>query len=256
MCGQWLPALLLVAVCPAMAAGQTIPRTPDGKPDLSGVWQVLNSAAWDVEDHHAQSFPGLPARFAMPGGQSVVEGGSIPYQPAARARKQENYEKRATADPEAQCFLPGVPRITYQGYPFQIIQTSRRITMLYEFVHAFRNIPIDSTHPEGPLEFWLGDSRGRWDGDTFVVDVVHFTDQTWLDRSGNFHSEQLHVVERFSLDPQTMKLTRSWTVEDPVNLKGQGKGQDVIELADQPYVRDSCKELKDVDYSKETAASR
>ena len=207
----WPPSVVGQATMPG---SQTISRTADGKPDLSGVWQVLNSAAWDLEDHHAQSFPGLPARFAMPGGQGVVEGGSIPYQPAARARKQQNYEKRATADPETQCFLPGVPRVTYQGYPFQIVQTPRRITMLYEFVHAFRNIPIDSKHPEGPLEFWLGDSRGRWEGDTFVVDVIHFTDQTWLDRSGNFHSEQLHVVERYTPVSRDV-INYEATLEDP-----------------------------------------
>jgi hypothetical protein len=196
------------------AASQAIPRMPDGKPDLSGVWQALNSAAWDVQDHHAQSFPGLPPRFAMPGGQGVVEGNEIPYQPAAAARKRENYQKRATADPEAQCFLPGVPRITYMGLPFQIVQTPRRVTMLYEFVHAFRNIPFDSKHPEGPLEFWLGDSRGRWDGDTLVVDVVHFTDQTWFDRAGNFHSEQLHVVERYTPVSRD-HITYEVTIEDP-----------------------------------------
>jgi hypothetical protein len=231
-------------------AGQAIPRAPDGKPDLSGVWQVLDSAAWDLEDHHAQPFPGLPARFAMPGGQGVVEGGEIPYHPAARARKQENYQKRATADPEAQCFLPGVPRITYQGYPFQIIQTPRRITMLYEFVHAFRNIPIDSTHPEGPLEFWLGDSRGRWDGDTFVVDVVHFTDQTWLDRSGNFHSEELHVVERYAPvsrdvisyevtieDPKT--FTRPWKISMPL-YRRQERNIQLLEFECYAFLREGA----------------
>ncbi|HEY6362580.1 MAG TPA: hypothetical protein VIX63_15825 [Vicinamibacterales bacterium] len=212
--------LLVVAFQPATiagqspASGQAIPRAPDGNPDLSGIWQVLNSAAWDIQDHQAQVFPGLPARFAMPGGQGVVEGSELPYQPWALAKKEANYQQRATADPEAQCYLPGVPRITYMGYPFQIVQTARRVTMLYEFVHAFRNIPIDSRHPEGPLEFWLGDSRGRWEGDTFVVDVVHFTDQTWFDRSGNFHSEQLHVVERYTPVSRD-HITYEVTIDDP-----------------------------------------
>jgi hypothetical protein len=231
-----IPALVFLSVvilrpldlaAQAQGQAQAIPRTPDGKPDLSGVWQVLNSAAWDIQDHHAQLFPGLPARFSMPAGQGVVEGGEIPYRPEARARKEQNFQNRATADPEAQCYLPGVPRITYLGYPFQIVQTPRRVTILYEFVHAFRNIPFDSMHPEGPLEFWLGDSRGRWEGDTFVVDVVHFTDQTWFDRAGNFHSEQLHVVERYTPvsrdhiayevtieDPKT--FTRPWKMSMPL----------------------------------------
>ena len=180
------------------AAGQSMPRTPDGKPDLSGVWQVLNSAAWDIQDHHAQSFPGLPPRFAMPGGRASSRATrsrtSLARLPGSRRTSRSG--PRPTR--EAKCFLPGVPRITYMGLPFQIVQTPRRITMLYEYVHAFRNIPFDSKHPEGPLEFWLGDSRGRWEGDTLVVDVVHFNDQTWFDSAGNFHSEALHVVERYT----------------------------------------------------------
>ena len=131
------------------------PRTRDGKPDLSGIWQVLNSASWDIQDHHAQLFPGLPARFGMSAGQGVVEGNEIPYQPWALAQKQKNYENRMTADPEAKCYLTGVPRITYMPYPFQIVQTPTQITILYEFVHTSRNIFLDSPHPRGPIEWWL-----------------------------------------------------------------------------------------------------
>ncbi|MBI3049281.1 MAG: hypothetical protein HYY76_13335 [Acidobacteria bacterium] len=194
--------------------GETVPRTPDGRPDLSGVWQALNTAAWDIQDHPAQLFPGLPARFAAPGGRGVVEGNEIPYQPWALALKNENFKNRATADPEAKCYLPGIPRATYMGYPFQIVQTPARITMLYEYVHAFRNIHLNSPHPKGPIEWWMGDSRGRWDGDTLVVDVVHFTDQTWFDRAGNFHSEQLHIVERFT-PVSADRMRYEVTIEDP-----------------------------------------
>ena len=175
---------------PAVAAG-AIPRTADGKPDLSGIWQVINTAAWDVQSHHAMK--------DVPGGQGVVEGNEIPYQPSALEKKQKNFENRLTADPESQCYLPGVPRITYMPYPFQIVQTSRQIAMLYEYVHATRNIYMNSEHPPGPIDWWMGDSRGKWEGDTLVVDVVHFNDETWFDRAGNHHSDALHVIERYTL---------------------------------------------------------
>jgi len=181
---------ILLWLTPLPAAAQAVRRTPDGKPDLSGIWQVLNTAAWDIQDHTATK--GVPA------GQGVVEGNEIPYQPAAAAKKRENFQNRATADPETKCYLPGVPRITYMPYPFQIVQTPKQITILYEYVHAVRNILMDSQHPRGPIEWWMGDSRGRWEGDTLVVDVVHFNDQTWFDRAGNFHSELLHLVERYT----------------------------------------------------------
>src|SRR5476649_2858908 len=123
-------AAVVVALTPLVGAGQSsasssIPRGPNGRPDLSGIWQVLNTASWDLQDHHAQK--GVPA------GPGVVEGGEIPYQPWAAAKKKENYEKRATADPEAKCNLPGVPRLTYMPYPFQIFQGPDQLTLLYEY---------------------------------------------------------------------------------------------------------------------------
>jgi hypothetical protein len=195
-------------------AGAPIPRTADGKPNLAGVWQVMNTAAWDIQDHHADAFPGLPNRFAMPGGRGVVEGNEIPYQPAALAKKRENFAKRDTLDPEVKCFLPGVPRVMYMPFPFQIVQTPRQISMLFEYLHATRNVFMDSPHPKGPIEWWMGDSRGRWEGDVLVVDVVHFTNQTWLDRAGNHHSEALHLVERYSLVSPD-HINYEVTVEDP-----------------------------------------
>ena len=190
----------------AAAGLSALPRTPQGHPDFAGIWQVMNSAAWDIQDHHAQE--GVPA------GQGVVEGNEIPYQPWAAEKKQENYENRATADPETNCYLPGVPRITYMPYPLQIVQTPDHIAILYEYVHAVRNIFMDSPHPEGPIDWWMGDSRGRWEGDTLVVDVVHFDDRTWFDRAGNFHSDALHLVERYSfMDRDTINY--EVTIEDP-----------------------------------------
>jgi hypothetical protein len=188
-------------------AAPAIPRTPDGKPDLSGIWQVMNTAAWDIQDH--------PAQKGVPGGQGVVEGNDIPYQPWALAKKKENYQQRATLDPETKCYLPGLPRIMYMSFPFQIIQKPNELTFLYEFVHTVRFVFTNGMpHPPGPIEWWLGDSRGRWEGDTFVVDVIHFNDQTWFDRAGNFHSDALHLIERYTLmDPD--HINYAVTVEDP-----------------------------------------
>jgi hypothetical protein len=176
----------------AVPAARAVPRTGDGKPDLAGVWQALNAAAWDIQDHVAR--PDAPA------GLGVVEGGEIPYQPWAAKKKAENFQHRQTADPESTCYLPGVPRITYMPYPFQILQTPSMVMLLYEYVHAMRTVYTDGTaHPAGHIDWWMGDSRGRWEGDTLVVDVVDFDERTWLDRAGNFHSDELHVVERYAM---------------------------------------------------------
>ena len=199
--------ILLAAVFSIAPAFGQIPRTADGKPDLSGIWQALNTANTNLQDHVAQK--GAPA------GQGVVEGGEIPYQPWALAKKKENYTNRATLDPENKCYLPGVPRITYIGLPFQIFERADLVTILYEHAHANRFIYTNGTpHPKGPIEWWLGDSRGHWDGDTLVVDNVHFNDQTWFDHAGNFHSEDLHVVERFQLNSDDT-ITYTATVTDP-----------------------------------------
>jgi hypothetical protein len=169
------------------AAAYSPPRVLGTQPDLQGLWQVMNTAAWDIQDHGAERYPGLPARFSVPAGPGVVDGNDLPYLPAALAKKQENFRNRATADPEAQCYLPGVPRITYMPHPFQIFQFPDRVLILYEYLHATREIPIDgSRHPNIPVEFWMGDSRGRFEGDTLVVDVTLFTEDTWFDRVGNF----------------------------------------------------------------------
>jgi hypothetical protein len=205
--------LLLVAA--AFAAGpmhsdaQTpgLPRTADGKPDFNGVWQAVNTAYVDLEDHAAQ--PGEPA------GTGVVVGGAIPYQPWALEQQKKNYADRATEDTDAKCYLPGVPRITYMPHPFRIIQTPQRIDISYEYVGALRHIFTNGTpHPPGHIDWWMGDSRGHWDGDTLVVDVIHFNDQTRFDKAGNFHSEALHVVERYSFI-DAAHLNYEVTIEDP-----------------------------------------
>jgi hypothetical protein len=201
---------LLTVVSAAGQAGASAdyraPRTTDGRPDLNGVWQVLNTAAWDVQDHSA--------RAGVPAGQGVVDGNEIPYQDWALAKRKENFERAATADPLVECFLPGVPRATYLPFPFQIAQTPSAIAMLYEWSRTTRIIYTDgSRHPEG-LEFWMGDSRGRWEGETLVVDVTNFNGKTWFDKAGNFHSDALHAVERYTRTGPD-HLQYEITIEDP-----------------------------------------
>lgn len=219
----WLMATAAVLwLAPGPAAGQAVgtqgsalPRAADGKPDMSGIWQVMNNVAWNLQDQNAEPGPRETPWLGVPASRGVVEGNEIPYQPWALAKKAENYKNRMTLDPEVNCVLPGVPRITYMPFPFQILQTPTYVAFLYEYVNAIRHVFVDGTpHPEGPIEWWMGDSRGRWDGDTFVISVRHFNLETWFDRAGNFHSEDMRLTERYTfVDRDTMSY--EVTVEDP-----------------------------------------
>ncbi len=187
-------------------AGRAAPRTADGKPDLSGIWQVMNTANWNILPHAASA--------DGPGGLGVGDGDELPYLPSALPKKQENYRNRMTADTDLKCLLPGVPRVMYHPYPFQIFQTPTVVRMAFEYGHATRNIYMNTPHPEGSIEWRMGDSRGRWEGDTLVVDVIHFSGETWFDRAGNYHSPKMHVVERYTLlDPNHIQYEA--TIEDP-----------------------------------------
>jgi hypothetical protein len=201
-----LTATALAAEAQAqLAAG--IPRGSDGKPDFSGIWQALGPADHDIEPHGV--------RKDAPPGRGIVEGDVIPYLPAALAQRQKNFAARATDDPRSKCFTLGTPRGIYGGEPFQIFQRPRDLTIVHQFGHAVRTVHTNGTrHPEGGIGFWSGDSRGHWEGDTLVVDVTDFNDETWLDRSGNFHSDALHVVERWSLIDANAMHYRA-TLEDP-----------------------------------------
>ena len=196
--GQAAPAARPAAQARPAATGSAMPRTADGKPDFSGIWQALNSAAWDIQDHNAS----LAGNFGVPPGKGVVEGNEIPYKPEALAQKKKNYEKRDTEDPGfAKCYLPGVPRATYMPYPFEIIQNPKMVGIRYQFARAVRTIDLTGASREwleGWPDFWMGDSRGKWEGDTLVVDVRKLDERTWFDHAGNFHTENLHVVERYS----------------------------------------------------------
>jgi hypothetical protein len=210
-------AILVGTVLPAVgqSQGTGIPRSHDGKPDLSGIWQAMNTANWDLLAHAARRGPvvALGAAFSIPAGPGVVEGNEIPYLPEAAAKQKENAENWLTRDPEIKCFMPGVPRMIYMPYPFQIIQGKDTVLMASEFASASRIIRMNSKE-KSPSETWMGWSIGRWEGETLVVDVTDQIDQTWFDRAGNFHSDALRVVERYTLADRNT-ISYEATMEDP-----------------------------------------
>ena len=221
----------LVAVGPV--AAQDLPRLSDGRPDMNGIWQVLNEANYDLEPHMARHsmqlregplgpVPAIPtlrlgAVGAVPGSLGViVDGGRIPYTPEARALKEENAANWIERDPEVKCYMPGVPRATYIPMPFQVIQSERDVFIAYQFAGAVRDIYMDNPGPS-QVDSWMGWSVGRWEGDTLVVDVTGLSDQTWFDRAGSHHSYQLHVVERYTMVSPN-HIDYEATIEDPLVL--------------------------------------
>jgi len=221
LAGLLAAAIAALIIATTLTRAQTpsnaIPRFADGTPNLNGIWQVNNTANWHILAHQARQGPvtALGAAFSVPGGLGVVEGNEIPYTPEAQARQKENAERWLTADPEIKCYLPGVPRATYMPYPFQIVQsgTSNDMLVAYEFASASRIIRMNTT-AESPIDTWMGWSRGQWEGDTLVVDVTSFDGQSWFDRAGNFQSDRLHVVERYTLvTPDAIRY--DVTIEDP-----------------------------------------
>jgi hypothetical protein len=227
--------VVCVAACVLVsmpASSQTAPyrapRTADGKPNLNGIWQAMNTANWDLQPHSAAA--GMlwqaGAVGSEPAGMGVVEGGEIPYLPAALTKKKANFANRLALDPETKCYLPGVPRATYMPFPFQIVQSAKVIMINYEYDGAVRLINIDSKKLS-PVDSWMGWSNGRWEGETLVVDVTGLNEDSWFDRAGDFHSNKLHVVERYTPrsadtisyeatldDPQT--FSRPWKISMPL----------------------------------------
>ena len=229
--GAAVTALISIAIAPLsgqQAPGYRAPRGADGHPDLNGIWQALNEANYDVEMHMArpalQTRPGpygpvpAPPVLALGAVASVLPGvgvveGEIPYKPEALAQRNKNRENWVTSDPEVKCYLPGVPRANYMPHPFQIFQSSKAIFFAYQYAGAVRNIYLKDPGP-APVDSWMGQSVGRWEGDTLVIDVTGFNDQTWFDRAGNFHTEKLHVVERYTRTAPDV-ITYEATIEDP-----------------------------------------
>jgi hypothetical protein len=201
------PSTAPAAAPAARAVPGGVPRTADGKPNLQGIWQVRNRAADGLEYHNA-SFGILPGKSVL------ADGATIPYLPAALKQRNQNFEKRAELDPFNKCFMPGVPRIMYLDHPFQIFQTGNHVAMTFEWSQVYRLLYADGSKHQDSIEFWMGDNRAHWEGDTLVNEVTNFNDQTWLDASGDFHSEQLKVTERFTmLDADTIQYEAR--LEDP-----------------------------------------
>ena len=216
-------------VTPARAA-----RTVEGKPNFNGLWQALNEAHWDLQAHAARpgavTQPGVyPYDYArvpaapvlalgsaggVPGSVGVVTGdGELPYRPDAAARKMLNAENWIDRDPELKCFLPGIPRAMYMPYPFEIVQSTNKILMAFAFAGAARTIHLDDVAPP-PAEVTMGHSVGRWEGDTLVVEATHFANNTWFDRAGNYHSDAMRLVERYTpISPDAIHYEA--TVDDP-----------------------------------------
>jgi hypothetical protein len=206
--------LLLAAAGAALAQTAGIPRTAAGKPNFNGIWQALNEANWNLEPHIATqgAVETLGAIGAVAPGMGVVTGNKIPYLPAALAQRQKNFAARRTEDPEAKCFMPGVPRATYMPHPFQIVQSDSDFMMLYQFAGAVRAIPMGKP-TEAPVDSWMGWSSARWEGDTLVVEVSGLN-ANWLDRSGNFATENRKVTEKYTLTDRD-HIRYEATIVDP-----------------------------------------
>jgi hypothetical protein len=207
-------AIAFISTC-ARAQQASPAKTIAGKPNLNGIWQALNTANWDLLTHGSEPGPvgSLGAIGAVPPGEGIVEGGVIPYLPAAAAQQKKNNQRRWMDDPEIRCYMPGVPRANYMPYPFQIVQGPDTILMTYSFGGAVRTVRMKDPG-KSPGDTWMGWSVGHWEGNTLVIDVTSFNDQTWFDRAGNFHSDALHVVERYTLQTPDI-LQYEATIEDP-----------------------------------------
>ena len=228
-----LSLVMLIAAFSVHAQQLDRETTLDGRPNLNGVWKAINTAHWNLEAHSAE---GLDRRFwqmgaiaAIPAGKSVLKGGgAIPYLPEALEQRNDNRAAWPQEDPEAKCYMLGIPRATYHDIPFQIFQGARDddLLMVYPFAASQRVIHMNETNGL-PLDAWMGKSNGRWEGDTLVVTTLNQNGMTWLDRAGNHASYNLVVTERFTLlgsnhiwyeatldDPQT--YSESWSIEMPL----------------------------------------
>lgn len=231
MRNRFIGATLAAALMSA-AWGQELerPATIEGHPNFNGIWQALNGAYWDLEAHSAvalDKFWKMGAIAAIPAGKSMLKGGGkIPYKPEALKVRDENRVDWPAKDPEAKCYMLGIPRATYHNMPFQIFQGSGDLLMVYPFAAAHRIINM-TKHGEAPVDSWMGKSDGTWEGNVLVITTTGQNDQTWLDRAGNHHTNQLKVTERFTLldpnhiwyeatmeDPET--YTEPWTIEMPL----------------------------------------
>ena len=225
----------LVAAIPLAAQQSPAPRMADGKPDLTGVFQAGSTTpgSWE-EANRGSGLGGTATDATAPVAASSTDRQTregAPYQDWAAKKVLESYNKRAIDDPTALCLPPGVPRVFSVGlFPIQIAQLPGQVIVLYEYMNVFRVIPLNAKHPEDLEPSYLGDSVGHWEGDTLVVDITSFNDKTWLIGAGTFHSEKLHITERYRRvskdridyeavmeDPEV--LTKPWTYRTTLMLR-------------------------------------
>jgi len=237
---------LVVAASSIAAFAQApagVPRGADGKPDFTGVWQGSSVRPGKWEDaNNGLGVGGTGKDPSAPpslGSQQVITE-PAPYQPWAAARVLESFNKRGIDDPAALCLPPGVPRLVLVSlFPIEIVQTPKRVVFMYEYMNVFRSIPIDAPHPPDIAPTYLGDSVAHWEGNTLVVDAVGFNDKTWLTGTGTFHSEDLHLVERYTRvskdridfeatidDPKV--LTKPWTIRTTMMLREGTRVQEYV----------------------------
>jgi hypothetical protein len=197
----------------------TAPRTRENTPDFRGYWRSRNNnAAYNIEP--AEATFGIPASA---GHIIDTPDGLIPYQPWALARRNE-LRGKGFDDPQAHCAPSGAPRKNLTLFGWKIIQPPGHVLFVYESMHDYRIIPTNGRpHISPHIKLWHGDPVGRWEGDTLVVDYRNLNGRHWFDMSGNFQSEHIHVVERYTMydtnailfeariEDETM-YTRPWTL--------------------------------------------
>jgi hypothetical protein len=220
----------IFSITHAAAQSGEIPRTPSGKPDLSGIWQAMTSAHYDVEPHAASegAHPGLMGAIsATPAGLGIVEGGRIPYNEQSLRVRDANKASALENDPLTKCYMPGVPRANYMPFPFQIVQSEGVILIAYEVAESNRIVYVDQPELESQVDAWMGHSNAHWEGDTLVVRVSGQMPDTWFDRSGNHHSYEMVVEERWTATgadhvqyeatiTDSNTFTAPWTISFPL----------------------------------------
>jgi hypothetical protein len=240
-----LSLAVLAALCGSVSVSAQVPRTADGKPDLTGVWQGGSTQPGSWEEANSglgvggsgrnPLAPATPSSSERPAGRE-----GAPYQEWAAQKVLEAFNRRGIDDPTGFCLPPGIPRTVMLGlFPQQFIQTPTQIVILYEYMSLFRVIPLNAKHPDDVIPSYMGNSVAHWEGDTLVVDIVGFNDKTWLAGTGTFHSDALHITERYTRvskdridyevtmeDPNV--LTKPWTLQSSLMLREGTRLQEYI----------------------------
>jgi hypothetical protein len=248
MRGLVAAAVLALSVAPGGVSAQTgsaMPRGSDGKPDMTGVWQggSTQPGSWDQANGGTGvggTGRNLNAPVVLSSNDRPAGREGAPYQDWAAKKVLESFNRRGIDDPTAQCLPGGIPRsVTLGLFPQQFIQTPTQLVILYEYMNVFRVVPLNAKHRDDLIPSYMGDPVGHWEGDTLVVDIIGFNDKTWLAGTGTFHSESLHITERYTRvntdridyevtmeDPKV--LTKPWTLQSSLMLRDGTRLQEYI----------------------------